>query len=228
MPEPSIEFYNAAIDAVQAGRLPEALEAIENSLTEDPNDPETWQLYVVILNAVGRTEDAKKATLKLKELGLGEADDFLIQASQAAGTGDLASAISLYQSAIESDPTRADAHAGLAFTLLQNGDEAQALASAETAVALSPDDPRANFSLGHILRLAGERDRALIALTAAIEAEPELMIAIYEQGMIFAETDRLEEALQNFERFLEMHPDDESATQAVAEVRARLGRTDTF
>ncbi|MDP4625585.1 MAG: tetratricopeptide repeat protein [Akkermansiaceae bacterium] len=228
MSEPSIEYYNEAIDAVQAGRLPEALEAIETSLTEDPNDPETWQLYVVILNAVGRTEDAKKATIKLKELGLGEADDFLLQASQAAGSGDLKSAISLYESAIASDPARPEAHAGHAFALLQNGDDELALASAETAVSLAPEDPRANYVLGHILRLAGESDRALIALTNAIKAEPELMIALYEQGMIFTEKDRLEEALKNFERFLEKHPDDESAVKAVAGVKARLGRTETF
>lgn len=228
MSEPSIEYYNEAIDAVQAGRLPEALKAVEISLTEDPKDPETWQLYVVILNAVGRTEDAAKATLRLKELGLGEADDFLLQASQAAGSGDLKTAITLYESAIAADPERPEAHAGYAFTLLQNGDDAQALVSAEKAVSLAPEDPRANYALGHILRLAGESDRALTALSNAIEAEPELMIALYEQGMILTEKGRLEEALKNFERFLKKHPDDESAIQAVAGVKARLGRTETF
>lgn len=228
MPEPSIEYYNEAIDAVQAGRLPEALVAVEASLTEDPNDPETWQLYVVILNAVGRTEDAAKATLRLKELGLGEADDFLIQASQAAGSGDLKTAIALYESAIAADPERPEAHAGYAFTLLQNGDDALALTSAEKAVSIAPEDPRANYALGHILRLAGDNDRALTALTNALEAEPDLMIALYEQGMVFAEKGRLGEALKNFERFLEKHPDDESAIQAVAGVKARLGRTETY
>lgn len=228
MPESSIEHYNKAIDAVQAGRLPEALAAVETSLTEDPRDPETWQLYVVILNAVGRTEDAAKATMRLKELGLGEADDFLLQASQAAGSGDLDAAITLYESAIASDPERPDAHAGYAFTLLQNGNNDLALASAEKAVSLAPEDPRANYALGHILRLAGESDRALTALTNALEAEPDLMIALYEQGMVFAGKGRLEEALENFERFLEKHPDDESAIQAVAGVKARLSRTETY
>jgi Flp pilus assembly protein TadD len=80
MSEPSIEFYNAAIDAVQAGRLPEALTAAENSLTEDPTDSQTWQLYVVILNALGRTEDAQKASAKLETMGIDEVDSLLIKA----------------------------------------------------------------------------------------------------------------------------------------------------
>ncbi|MEP4048346.1 MAG: tetratricopeptide repeat protein, partial [Luteolibacter sp.] len=182
----------------------------------------------VILNAVGRTADAAKATLKLKELGLNEADEFLLQAAQAAGGGDLRTAIQHYESAIAADPERAEAHAGYAFTLLQDGDDTRALASAEKAVALAPEDPRANYALGHILRLAGEGDRALTALTNALKAEPDLMIAVYEQGMILAEKDRLEEALKCFQRFLAKHPDDESATQAIASVKQRLGRTETF
>jgi Flp pilus assembly protein TadD len=39
--DPSIGFYNAAVDAIQAGRLDESLYAAKNSLTEDPKDTET-------------------------------------------------------------------------------------------------------------------------------------------------------------------------------------------
>ncbi|MGJ8633260.1 MAG: tetratricopeptide repeat protein [Luteolibacter sp.] len=228
MSRPSIEFYNEAIDAVQAGHLPEALKAVETSLTEDPSDAETWQLYAVILNALGRTDEAAKATQKLQELGITEIDSLLLQASQAAGNGDLEAAIGFYESSIASDPSRPEAHAGLAFTLLQNGDKPQALTSAEKAVSLAPEDPRANYALGHILRIAGEDDRALTALTNALKAEPELLIAVYEQGMILAAKGQLEKALENFERFLEIHPGDESAAEAIASVKARLGRTDTY
>ena len=64
MTAPSIEFYNAALDAIQVGDLTEALAAAENSLTEDPTDTETWQLYAMVLGALGRKEDAAKATAK--------------------------------------------------------------------------------------------------------------------------------------------------------------------
>jgi tetratricopeptide (TPR) repeat protein len=223
MPDPSIEHYNAAVDAIQAGFLPEALAEAEHSLTENPKDAETWQLYVIVLNALGRTEDAKSATEKLKELGLGEADGFLLEAAQAASSGDLASAISHYESALKTGQVRPEIHAGYALALMENSQPSEALAAAEKAVALVPDDARANYTLGHILRLTEKKEAALAALTKAVSAEPDFMIAVYEQGMLLAESGRLNEALANFIRFLEAHPDDPSATEAIETIRSKMG-----
>lgn len=222
MSDPSIEFYNTAVDAIQAGRLDEALAAAESSLTENPKDAETWQLYVIILNALGRTEDAQKATVKLRELGLSEADDFLLKAAEAASSGDLLAAISHYESALETGADRPEIHSGLALALMEAGRQDEALATAGKAVSLAPDDGRANYALGHILRLQEKNDEALSALTKAVAAEPDLMLAVYEQGMLLAEKDRLEEALENFTKYLKANPGDSSAKQAVESIRHRM------
>ena len=223
MSEPNIEFYNEAVDAIQAGDLAGALAAAENSLTENPSDAETWQLYAMILNALGRMDDAAKATAKLKELGLSEADEFLLKASGAASAGDLNSAIRHYESAFLAEPDRPEIHSAYALALMQAGKVNEAQSAAEKGVSLAPDDSRANYALGHILRLTGDKDAALAALTKAVSAEPELMIALYEQGMVLAEKGRLKEALSNFEKFLEIHPDDPSASEAVASIREKMG-----
>jgi protein O-GlcNAc transferase len=223
MPAPSIEFYNAALDAIQAGDLPTALTAAENSLTENPTDTETWQLYAMVLTALGRKEDAAKATVRLKQLGLGEADEFLMKAAESASSGDLNSAIRHYESAFLAEPERSEIHSAYALALLQSGKTNEAQAAAEKGISLAPDDSRANYALGHILRLTGDKDAALDALTKAVSAEPELMIALYEQGMILAEKGRLKEALSNFEKFLENHPDDPSASEAVARIKEQMG-----
>lgn len=222
MPEPSIELYNAAVDALQAGRLDEALTAAENSLTENPKDAETWQLYVIVLNALGRTEDARKATEKLREFGLGEVDDLLLQAAEAASSGDLTTAISHYESALERGGDRPEIHAGYALALMEAARPDDAIASAKKAVSLAPDDGRANYALGHILRLRDESDEALSALNKAVTAEPDLMLAVYEQGMLLADKNRLEEALENFTRYLKAKPGDPSAVQAVESIRCRM------
>jgi tetratricopeptide (TPR) repeat protein len=167
MPDTSIEFYNAALDAIQAGRLTEALTAAENSLTENPSDLETWQLYVVILNALGRSQDAQKAKEKLKDLGMDEADGFLMKAAEATSSGDFSTAIAHYEAAIAAAPTRAEIHAGYALALQKNSRSDDALAAAEQARVLAPDDSRANYVLGHILRLRGEKQAALASLTKA-------------------------------------------------------------
>lgn len=222
MSTPSIEFYNQAIDAVQAGKLPEALAAAETSLTEDPADTQTWQLYAVILSALGRTEDASKATAKLQEMGLGEADGLIMKAAAAAGSGDLKAAIGFYEAAINLEPDRPEIHASLSLALMQCEYTADALSAAEKAVALAPDDAHANYALGHVLRLTEKKDAALAALTKAVSADPDFLIALYEQGMLLADAERYEEALANFEKFLAQQPADPSATQAVASIRARI------
>jgi tetratricopeptide (TPR) repeat protein len=222
MSDLSNEFYNTALDAIQAGRLTEALTAAENSLTEDPSDLETWQLYVVILNALGRTQDAHKATDKLKQLGMNEADGFLMKAAQASSSGDFSTAISHYESALAEAPTRANIYVGYALALQKNSRPDDALAAAEQAMILAPEDSRSNYALGHILRLRGEKKAALVAMTKALAIEPEFMIALYEQGMLLAEDRRYEEALESFNRFLEAHPDDPNAKQAIQSIKRQM------
>lgn len=223
MPQPSIELYNNALDALQAGNAPEALALIVESLTEDPADTQTWQLYIVILNALGRTDDALRATAKLKDLGLSAADEMVIKAAASASNGDVAAAIPHYQAAIELEPERAELHTALALALMQCGHPGTAQAAAEKAVALDPDDAHSHYALGHILRLSERKEAALTALTRSLELDPDLMIALYEQGMLLADNHKLKEALGNFERFLKAHPGDPSATEAVANIRERIG-----
>ncbi len=223
MPEASIEYYNAAVDAIHAGDLTDALAAAEKSLTENPIDTQTWQLYVLILNSLGRKDDAAKATEKLKQLGLSEADEFLLMAAESAASGDLDSAIQHFESAILAEPQRPDIHAAYAMALMESGKAVDAQAAAEKGVSLAPDDARTNHALGHILRLAGDKDAALAALTKALSAEPDLMIALYEQGMILAEKRRFKEALSTFEKFHKTHPSDPGASEAVARIREQMG-----
>lgn len=222
MPGSSIDYYNEALDALHAGKAPEALAAIVNSLTEDPHDTQTWQLYIVILNALGRTDDARRATEKLKEKGLSPADEQLLKAAECASTGDLAAAIPHYRAAIAHEPQRADLVASLAIALLECGDPEAALASARDAVGIDPEDANTHYALGHILRLGGEDAAALASLDQAVALDPEFMIALYEQGMLLAKSGELRPALANFEKFLAAHPGDPAAILAIANIRESL------
>ena len=228
MSEASVKLYNETLDAAQTGQLETALSTIERALVEDPGDTESWHLYTKLLAAAGRSEDAAKATEKLKSLGLGAADEILLKAAKQLATGDLQGAITSYTSAAETDPENPDIPASLAMALFQHGDKSAALAAAEKAVELAPGDSRANYALGHILRLEGEKDKALEILTRALEAEPDFMPALYEQGMLLADCDRLEEALANFETFSKANPQDNNAAQAIERIKTALNRTRTY
>ena len=223
MAEPKIEFYNAAIDAVQSGQLPEALKAIEVSLTEDPNDVQSWQLYAVILNALGETEKAGNATAKVKELGLSEADELVMKAADAIGQGKADLAITHYEDALELEPERADLHVSYALVLMQGGYVTDAVEASAKAVALTPQDASAWYARGRILRLSNKKEEALEAYNKALALEPGLILASYEYGMVLAETGQLQEALDCFEKVLKDHPEDAAAAEAKANILKAMG-----
>ena len=218
MAEPKIEFYNAAIDAVQSGQLPEALKAIEASLIEGPNDVQSWQLYAVILNALGETEKAGNAMAKVKELGLSEADELVMKAADAIGQGKTGLAITHYEDALELEPERAEVYVSYALVLMQGGYAKDAVEASAKAVELSPQDASAWYARGRILRLSNKKEEALEAYDKALALEPGLILASYECGMVLAETGQLQEALDCFEKVLKEHPEDAAAAEAKANI----------
>lgn len=216
MAKPSIEFYNAAVDAVQAGDLPGALKAIETSLTEAPQDAQGWQLYAVILNALGESEKSAKAMEKVKELGLGEVDELLMKAADAVGVGEFGVAITHYEDALELEDDRPEIYTSYALALMEEKYTNDALEAAAKAVSLAPGDPFAQYTHGRILRLSGKKEEALDALTKAAGLDKNLVLAQYERGMILSEMGSLPDALECFEAVLKEHPEDANAAEAKA------------
>lgn len=219
MSELSIHYHNAAVDAAQAGKLDKALMNVERALTEDPQDQDTWQLYIIILTSLGRNEDALKATEQLKSFGMHEVQEQLLLAANADKPED---ALNYYQAAIALDPKYPQIYPDYAIALMNHGDSEAAQKAAEKGVALAPDEPNAHYALGHILRLNKKKEPALAALNKAVALDPQFMIAIYEQGMILTEKGKFLEAIAKFEKVLKAHPGDSGATTAIQNIKNHL------
>ena len=222
MSTPNVKYYNAAIDAAQSGDIPAARTAIESALTEDPNDVQSWQLYGVVLNALGETEKAEKAMAKVKELGLSEVDELIMKAADAIGQSKFGVAITCYEDALELDPDRPEVYVSYALALMHGNYPADAEEAAAKAVEMAPDDASAWYARGRIQRLRGSKDEALVSLKKALELQGNLVLARYECGMILAETGELQAALDCFEEVLKDHPDDANAIEAKAMILARM------
>ena len=217
-----MKFYNAAIDAAQSGDIPAAREAIEAALTEDPNDVQSWQLYGVVLNALGETDKAAKAIAKVKELGLSEVDELIMKAADAIGQNKFGVAITHYEDALELEPDRPEVYVSYALALMHGNYPSDAEEAASKAVQMAPDDASAWYAQGRILRLRGNKNEALISLKKAIELQGNLVLARYECGMILAEIGELKAALECFETVLADHPDDQNAIDAKALILAKM------
>jgi tetratricopeptide (TPR) repeat protein len=227
MSNPNVKFYNAAIDAAQTGDLPAAREAIESALTEDPNDTQSWQLYAVVLNALGETEKAEKAIAKTKELGLSDVDELIMKAADAIGQNKFGIAITHYEDALELEPNRPEVYVSYALALMQGDYPSDAEVAADKAVEMAPEDASAWYARGRIQRLRGKMNEALVSLNKALELQGNLVLAKYECGMILAETGELKAALACFEDVLVDHPDDGNAIEAKAVILARMEETNS-
>ena len=218
----NLKYYNAAINAAQSGDIPAARTAIESALTEDPNDVQSWQLYGVVLNALGETEKAEKAVAKVKELGVSEADELIMKAADAIGQNKFGVAITCYEDALELEPNRPEVYVSYALALMQGNYPSDAEEAADKAVEMAPDDASAWYAKGRIQRLRGHKVEALASLKKAIELQGTLVLARYECGMILAEMGELEVALECFEQVLVDHPEDQNAIEAKAAILAKM------
>ena len=222
MSSPNVKFYNAAIDAAQSGDLAGARKEIESALTEDPQDVQSWQLYAVILNSLGESEQASKALAKVKDLGLSEVDELIMKAADAIGQNKFGAAITHYEDALELEPDRAEVYVSYALALIQGDYPSDAEEAASKAVELGPGDPSAWYVRGRILRLRGKKREALESLEKALELQSNLVLARYECGMVLADLGELHAALECFELILADHPDDPSAAEAKAAILAKM------
>ena len=224
MSEASEAYYDEAVDHVHAGRVKEALAAVEKSLQEDGEDPLTWRLYSVILRGLGREADAKVAFEKATEFGASDLDIHLMKAGDATVSGDAAAAICHYEDALEIEDSRPEIWMAYAMALIGDGYKKDALEASEKAVELGPEIAQAWFIRGRALRFSEDYEPALQAYDKAIALDDNLLAAWYERGIILAQGGTLPDALKCFEKILETHPEDPSATKAVEAIKAQMGQ----
>lgn len=110
----------------------------------------------------------------------------------------------------------------------------EAIADMDAAIALDPDNPALYVERGQRILLLYEWDRVLVDYNRALELDPLYADAYYYRGILYASVpegiDARRLALADFERYLELAPDDQhtaDATRYAAEIQAQLSTLDT-
>lgn len=139
-----------------------------------------------------------------------------------------------FQRAIEWDPTFADAHADLAYTLMlqilfsglpADVQTSRALPHIERALELDPLLDRAHVALGYLHDVRLELDLAATAYARALELNPNSIIALRSYGhLLHWSVGRPGAAVTYFERALELAPGAEGIRQQLAEALIDAGR----
>jgi Flp pilus assembly protein TadD len=123
-------------------------------------------------------------------------------------------------------PDYSGAHVNLAIIHARNGDDMAAEASITDALILDPLQPQALNQLGMLLRRQGNFSAAENAYLKAVAADPDYALAHYNLGVLNdLYLQRLEAALQHYERYQEIAGEDKLVMRWIADLKRRVTAT---
>ena len=161
--------------------------------------------------------DAQAATTDAFEQGLA-----------AVAGGDLAAAVVLFQAALETTPECAECQRNLGIVQGRMGAYDEAEAALRASLALDPENAATYVGLAEIYNAQRRFDDAAEASAAAARLSGggggDDATAVFDQGLIFWNSGRLDEARQQFERTLELDPNHGEAHYWLGMANLNAGR----
>ena len=152
-----------------------------------------------------------------------KAHELFQQAYECQASGEYDKAIRLYKESIETYPT-AEAHTFLGWTYSFQGHLDEAIAECHRAIEVDPDFGNPYNDIGVYLMQKGLYDEAIPWLEKAKQAtryEPR-HFPYLNTGRIHLARGQWLQALKEFEKAVEVMPDDPGARKALMGLRARL------
>jgi tetratricopeptide (TPR) repeat protein len=136
-----------------------------------------------------------------------------------------AQAVSVLKSVIEREKRLPAPYVNIAIAYNRLGDTKAAEENLISALKLDIGHPVANNELGLLYRKSGKFKAARTAYENAIKEHPEYLPAIRNLGVLCdLYIHDYECALQQFEDYLELEPDDKTVSIWVVDVKSRLGK----
>lgn len=152
-------------------------------------------------------------------------DDLLAEAEQAEAQGDLATAESLYTTAMRADASDPVLPFNLGNVFQAQGRPAEAKVAWQIAVARSPAFAEAWYNLALAAEDEQQTDLAIAQYRRAVQAQPDYADAHFNLALLLTGLERSSEALAAWERFLQLEPSSKQAAtaqKAIALCRMRI------
>jgi tetratricopeptide (TPR) repeat protein len=158
------------------------------------------------------------------ELEAGIEADFEIAVSLMEND-DFEPAITKLESVVEREQRLIAPFINLAIAYRKTGEYERAEEQLSQALAIDPRHPVANNELGLVYRKSGRFTEARAAYEKAIASDPEFAAAIRNLGVLCDLYLRdFDCALEHFEQYLELKPDDEDVPIWIADLKYRTGQ----
>jgi tetratricopeptide (TPR) repeat protein len=203
-----------------------ALPLLQEAAELDGDRPRVHFQLATALQATGDREGALEAFAK--EIDINEDTQVRVMARLnrmilLEQEGELAEAAAELEAVVELDSTQIQAYGEMARFYIQAGELDAAAGSLETGLEQGFASAEHFYSLG--AQYLGKKtfDAAIRAFRQALEIDPELAPAERSLAYALDQTDREQEALEHFRRYLELRPDAPDAAQVSQRIEAIQG-----
>jgi len=190
----------------------------EARLTEGPSGE-------LVREIAGQLADLSgQLTMRLEQKAR-SVDDLLAEAEQAEEQGDLATAESLYSTAMRADTVDPVLPFNLGNVFQAQGPATEAKVAWQIAVARDPAFAEAWYNLALAAEDERQTDLAIAEYRRAVQAQSDYTDAHFNLALLLTRLERCAEALPVWERFLELEPSSgqtSTAQKAIALCRMRI------
>ncbi len=199
------QALKAALEHLQAGRLPQAEAHYQQVLQAEPEHPDALSWLGVIAHQVGKHEIAVE--LISKAIGINPSGSMYFNLGNALqAQGKLDQAVAGYQKALALKLDFAEVHYNLGLALQTQGRLEGAIASYQQALFLNPAYVKAHFNLAIAFQAQGNLDAAAGSYRKTISLNPGLAEAHYNLGVVLQTQGRLEEAVTSYQAAISLNP----------------------
>ena len=208
----------------EAGRLDEAVAALETAATLRPDHLPTLHALGVTLRLHGRADAAAELLQRAVALHPGAAQTHYVLGHCLHDLGRIAEALDCYAKVVEIDPAFREAHDRLSRLRWQQGQADRWLSNYAEAIARRPDDGGLFADLAAKLNLAGQTTDSIAMLETTIARGIEHPEVHHRLGQALEAGGRTAEAVAALERALRLDPVSDAIALDLA--RARIAAAD--
>jgi len=205
-PDMPLSLVHLAFLERETGNLREAVKALRQALTLNPEDSDVVGLLAAYLNESGEPRE----TLRLAEPYVRKKDpdlDILVaQGVALASVGRPREAMTAFERVRQIDPSSVMALVNIGTVHLMAGDLDRAQQAFEAALDLDQGTARAHNSLGVVAARRGRMEEAAAHWRKAVELDPRDYQTLFNLGTLLLRQGHVEEARSCLERYVQEAP----------------------
>jgi len=218
-------WYNLGNAFAGAGRLDEAVTALQRTISLTPNFVEAHNNLGNMLVKQGKPDEAMDCYRKAIELLPEFAEPHNNLGKLLTDQGQWDEAIASSQYALSVIPNFAGAYNNTGIALAGQGKMQEAMTSYRRAIAIDLNYAEPHYNLGTALASLNRLDEAVNAYQRAIAINPSLTHFHHNLGIALGDLGKLDEAIACYRRVVEIDPDNCSARHMLSALTGETTET---